>query len=57
MPELKYGQCPWCKLERMLTFVVGSYNGEIWSDFICFQCLNEARVVKIGSVPCFVEEE
>ena len=57
VPEFRYGTCPWCKLKGMLTWAVGNYHGEIWSDYICLKCLNTARVMKIGSVPCFEEEK
>lgn len=52
MPETKIGKCPWCERHKvMLTFVVGQYAGNIWCDWICYECLNSvmnmSEVMKI----------
>lgn len=44
MPETKIGECPWCGNERPLFFVIaGRDRDEIWADWICGVCLNQAR--------------
>ena len=40
--EKKIGNCPWCGNHNVqLTFVIGQYNGHLWSGWICGECLGE----------------
>jgi hypothetical protein len=43
MPEKRFGKCSWCEQERMLVFVIGTYENKLWCDWICGSCLDAAR--------------
>ena len=40
----KWGVCPWCKQERMLTWFIARYKGtgHIVSGFVCRECFDKA---------------
>lgn len=42
--DRKYGKCPWCGEENILTFVFGSTEeGKLHCYWICAKCLMLAR--------------
>ena len=48
--ERKFGNCQWCeKHDTLLTFVIGQYNGKLWSGWICNDCLGVKRKEYVGN--------
>ena len=44
MHDDRFGTCPWCgKHNAVLTFVIGSHGGKLYSDWICYECLEAKR--------------
>ena len=41
----KFGTCPWCRQQRMLTWVLGRKKNSdgIWSGWVCAECLKKAQ--------------
>ena len=42
--DTKFGKCPWCEHgDQVLYFCTGIHDGQIWVDYICGNCLDEAH--------------
>ena len=43
--DYKYGKCPWCEQEKMLTWVMGKVKGkdQLWAGYVCNACLKKAK--------------